>query len=116
MQQMQQNIDHELEGTGKTLSMEALQGNMMKLDKARSFFSIIAGILAGVLYCTSYHGLIAYVVMSVLINGALLIKMGFDTNGFTTQSFISFLSADMSKNAMSFILFWTLSYALVYLY
>jgi ER membrane protein complex subunit 6 len=107
-------VDPEFEG--KMISVENIQRNFKELDRARGFFAIIAGILAGVMYCTGVHGLVAYIAMSLLINGALLLKMNLDSKGFTSKSFVSFVVADMSKNAMSFILFWTLTYALIYIY
>ena len=104
--------DHE----GKTVSLEKLTKNSKRMDKIRSFFAIVGGVVAGTLYLTGVYGLLVYVGMALLINISLYVKMGFDSKLYVSKSFISFLVADLQKNSMSFVLFWTLTYALIYIY
>ena len=42
--------------------------------------------------------------------------MKFDLHSYTRESMFVFLTADIQKCAMSFMLFWTLFYGLVYLF
>jgi hypothetical protein len=104
------------ENEGKMMSIEALQVNVKILDKVRSFFAIVSGIVSGILYLTSFRGFSAYFALSLMINAALFIKMQFDCKKYTNASFASFFFSDLSKNALSFVLFWTVSYALCYIY
>ena len=107
------NIDGD---EGKLLSLEAMQANGKSLNKAQSFFAIVSGVLAGILYLTSFKGFLAYFILSFIMNGLIYVKMNFDCKLYTNSSFIGFFLSDLSKNALSFILFWTVSYALVYIY
>lgn len=111
---MQPQLDPEHEG--KVIIMENLMRNLKKLDKIRSLFSILGGIIAGVLYLTGIYGLYVYVGMSLLVNLLLYAKMGFDCKKYVSKSFFAFFMSDLQKNAMSFILFWTLTYGLIYIY
>ena len=43
-------------------------------------------------------------------------KMNFDLNGHTKQSWMGYLTTGIQNTALSFTLFWTLFYGLVYLY
>jgi hypothetical protein len=43
-------------------------------------------------------------------------KMNFDLDGYTKQSWPKFLTMDIQPTGLSFTLFWTLFYGLVYLY
>jgi len=113
---MQQQVHADGDGEGKLIALDALQANAKSLDKVRSFFAIVSGILSGVLYLTSFRGFVAYFVLSLMINGLIYMKMNFDCKLYTNSSFFGFFLADLSKNALSFVLFWTVSYALVYIY
>ena len=111
---MQPQLDPEHEG--KIIIIENLMRNLKKLDKVRSLFSILSGVIAGVLYLTGIYGLCVYVGMSLLVNLTLYAKMGFDCKKYVNKSFIAFFMSDLQKNAMSFVLFWTLTYGLIYIY
>ena len=111
---MQPQLDPEHEG--KVINLENLMRNLKQLDKIRSFFAILSGVVAGILYLTGICGLYVYVGMSLLINTALYAKMGFSCKNYVSKSFVSFVLADLQKNAMSFVLLWTLTYGLIYIY
>ena len=100
----------------KYIQIDLLQNNMKQLDRVRSFFAIIGGTLTGLLFLTGLNGLIAYLSLSLLINLALYAKMNFDVKKYLNITFATFILSDLSKSITSFILFWTLSYALVYIY
>jgi ER membrane protein complex subunit 6 len=98
------------------ISMEALQRNMGQIDIARTFLCIMGGVVAGILRCTGASGLICFIAIYVAITGVLALKIQFDFKQFTNMTLTYFLFSDLQKNALSFILFWTLTYALVYIY
>ena len=74
--------------------------------------------MCGVLGLTHSKGLFFYLFIGILGSLCLLLKMGLDAVRFTATSAISFLMSDLvnPNHIMSFILFWTLAYALVYIY
>jgi hypothetical protein len=43
-------------------------------------------------------------------------KMNFDLDGYTKKTWVKYLSTDIQPTGLSFTLFWTLFYGLVYLY
>ena len=60
---------------------------------------------------------VCFLVLHVSVNLSLLaFKMNFDLHAYSRESMFSFLTADLQKCAMSFMLFWTLFYGLVYLF
>jgi hypothetical protein len=74
--------------------------------------------ICGVLGLTHSLGLFFYLFIGILGSLILLLKMGFDAKRFTATTAVNFLVSDLvnPNHAMSFILFWTLAYALVYIY
>mmetsp|Transcript_6069 Transcript_6069/g.9166 ORF Transcript_6069/g.9166 Transcript_6069/m.9166 type:complete len:111 (+) Transcript_6069:44-376(+) len=110
---MQQPVSEE---DANRVSVENLQQNMKQVDIARTFICIIGGIVAGVLGHTGLQGLISFVIVYAAVAFALSLKMGFDFKQYMNCSVISFLVSDLQKNGLSFILFWTMTYALVYIY
>ena len=104
------------EEENRYVSMELLRRNMSQIEVAKSFTCIMGGLAAGVTGCTGLHGLLLYIMVSLLIGGALSLKMGGPMKPFTNSTFLGFLLGDLQKSSLSFVLFWTLSYALVYIY
>jgi ER membrane protein complex subunit 6 len=98
------------------ISMDILQKNMSQIDISRTFLCIVGGIVAGILRCTSLSGLLCFVVIYLTIAAILGIKIFFDYKQYLNTSFGLFVVSDLQKNILSFILFWTLTYALVYIY
>lgn len=98
------------------INMEMLSFNMRKIDSVLTVLFIVSGILAGVLGLTSLNGLLFYILMSVVSTVALLARMKFDASNYTVMKTVSLLIHGMSSQAMSFVLFWTLAYALVHIY
>jgi hypothetical protein len=107
----------QMEEEVRQLSMEHLRRNMTQIDMARTFLCIVGGVIAGVLGLTGLSGLGCFVLVCLAISGSLaLLKMNGDIKMYTNMSFASFTASDLQKNGLSFILFWTLTYALVYIY
>lgn len=100
----------------KHISMDLLRRNMSQIEVAKSLTCIMGGIVAGVLGCTGLQGLFVYIIVSLAVAGALALKMGGHVKAYTNTSFVGFLTGDLQKSSLSFVLFWTLSYALVYIY
>lgn len=82
----------------------------------RSFLCIIGGILTGVLGCTGFQGFIGFVAVYLSLALSIGVKFNFDFMSYMHCSLTSFLFTDLQKNGLSFILFWTLTYALIYIY
>ena len=67
--------------------------------------------------CKSYQHKVCFLVLHISVNLSLLaFKMNFDLQAYSRESMFTFLTADLQKCAMSFMLFWTLFYGLVYLF
>ena len=103
---------------GEAFSMESMSLNMRQIIGFRTVLFLVGGIACGVLGLTNILGLLFYLFIGVLGSFTLLLKMGFDAKRFTASSAINFLMSDLANmnHGMSFILFWTLAYALVYIY
>mmetsp|Transcript_9223 Transcript_9223/g.13827 ORF Transcript_9223/g.13827 Transcript_9223/m.13827 type:complete len:131 (+) Transcript_9223:58-450(+) len=101
----------------EVFDMDAFRYNFRKMDKIRSFMGIVAGCVAGVLGLTGLSGLVCFLILHISVNLSILaFKMNFNLKAYTQESMISFLLADFQKCAMSFMLFWTLFFGLVYLF
>ena len=108
-------IDLSVEGNAQLL-VETLQMNMHLINKVRILMFIVGGIICGVMGLTSLNGLLMLLLTSIFTSLGFLFKLKFDIKKYTNVNFVSFTLSGISANAMSFVLFWTLSYALVYLY
>jgi hypothetical protein len=84
-------------------------------ERRRTFMSIVAGMVAGVLGLTNLAGFGAYAVMMLLVAGSLLLKCGgVPTTFFMRSAQISY--EGVTAEAMTFVLFWTLFYDIVHIY
>ena len=94
------------------------QQNAMAIGDMRQFLAIVSGAMAGVLGITSWHGLVFFVVMHCSVGAAmLLVSMGNDLKKYTGKdSKLSFITDGAQATSLSFMLFWTLFYGLVYLF
>ncbi|KAL9182345.1 hypothetical protein ACHAXT_012997 [Thalassiosira profunda] len=105
------------DGSQEVFDVHAYRSNFRKMDKVRSFMGIAAGCVAGVCGLTGLSGLVCFLVLHITVNLSLLaFKMNFDLHSYSRESMLSFLLADIQKCAMSFMLFWTLFFGLVYLF
>ena len=89
---------------------------MKALSLINTFVMLIGGCCAGILGCTGLHGALLYVLLYVSLQVVVLATMGFDSMKYTMQPPFKFITGSAGENALSFILFWTLVYALVYIY
>ena len=105
------------DGTQEVFDAVAYRSNFRKMDKIRSFMGIVAGCVAGVLGLNGLAGLACFIILHVAVNLSILaFKMNFKLHAYTKESMVAFLMADLQKCAMSFTLFWTLFFGLVYLF
>jgi hypothetical protein len=114
--------EHEDDELDKLLSQESMMVNIMNINYVRSLMAIVGGLCAGILGLTSLYGLAFYVTCHVLTSLALLNKMKFQLHDFAPntasdlKSIITWAFKGMGEQALSFILFWTLSVAVVHIY
>jgi ER membrane protein complex subunit 6 len=104
------------EDDAKFVMLDALQHNIKQLEMSRSFLLLCGGCVAGVLNVTSLRGLMVFLVLYLTVVLGVAVKVGFDFKNYANNTFLGFLMNDLSKHALSFVLFWTLTYALVYIY
>jgi hypothetical protein len=92
--------------------------NMRQIMGVKTVLFLVGGLICGILGLTNSYGLFFYLFIGLLGSLSLLIRMGFDAKRFTATSAYNFVISDLANpnHAMSFILFWTLAYALVYIY
>lgn len=112
MEQPQENIND----SKSLVSGELLMYNMKQLDLVNIVMYLTGGSIAGILGLTGVHGLILFVLITFLIQVGVLIRMGFNTKKYTISSIIGLSISAGSAQALTFILFWTLAFALVHIY
>lgn len=111
------DMDAAGDGSQEVFDMNAYRSNFQKMDKIRSFMGIVSGCVAGVCGLTGFSGLACFLVLHITVNLSLLaFKMKYDLHSYSKESLFAFLTADLQKCAMSFMLFWTLFFGLVYLF
>lgn len=100
-----------------TLSVNALRKNDQFINKARSALSAITGISAGIMGLQGWmNGITLYLFTSSLLSFSIYI---FSTRMNSEKYFLSkkgLLVDGVFSNLLSYLLFWTLSFALVFVY
>eukprot|EP00542_Grammatophora_oceanica_P012123 CAMPEP_0194031130 /NCGR_PEP_ID=MMETSP0009_2-20130614/4381_1 /TAXON_ID=210454 /ORGANISM="Grammatophora oceanica, Strain CCMP 410" /LENGTH=125 /DNA_ID=CAMNT_0038671199 /DNA_START=134 /DNA_END=514 /DNA_ORIENTATION=- len=101
----------------EVLDTVALHLNTQRMNNLQTFMSIASGCMTGVLGLTGLQGFVSFLILhfSVLI-AVLVLKMGFNLKKYSRHSFIGYALSNLQSSALSFMLFWTLFYGLVYLY
>jgi len=104
-------------GEGKNVfDMAALQSNMKSVDEIHSFMGIVSGCTAGILGLTGGIGFAFFFFTHLFVSISIMFKMKFNLKAYTQNSVTSFLFAGLQNCGMSYMLFWTLFYGLVYLF
>jgi len=99
------------------IDFSTLRLNVQRIDKTKSVMGIASGCVAGILGLTGWEGLVCFAILqSIVLLSLWAFKMNFRLYACTRQSWFSYISANLQQNALSFTLFWTLFYGLVYLY
>jgi len=85
----------------------------------------LPAVLANILLCDTRHSVpfvivlssVCFVVLDALVSLSIwAFKMNFQLGVYTKKSWFGFLTTSLQPTALSFTLFWTLFYGLVYLY
>jgi hypothetical protein len=95
---------------------DLLGANMRQLELLNIVMYLTGGIIAGILGLTGTNGLILFVAMSIVVQVAVLLRMGFKTDKFLVVSFLNMSFSAASSQCLTYILFWTLAFALVHIY
>ncbi|GFH61449.1 hypothetical protein CTEN210_17925 [Chaetoceros tenuissimus] len=132
-----QGTDASTTPEGEVFDFNALQRNMQKMESIRSFMGIINGCCAGILGLTNTTGIVFFVTMHMAVGLCIWIKMNLSGGSLAkyrrdlcsttvvkgkyvsstgVKGIISFLLEGLQNCFMSYMLFWTLFYGLVYLF
>mmetsp|Transcript_8964 Transcript_8964/g.14383 ORF Transcript_8964/g.14383 Transcript_8964/m.14383 type:complete len:123 (+) Transcript_8964:95-463(+) len=99
------------------VDVNTLRYNAQNIDRIRSVMGMASGCVAGICGMTGWKGLVCFVILHVLVLTLIWgLKMNFQLYSYTRQSAWSYFTANMQQSGLSFTLFWTLFYGLVYLY
>jgi len=100
------------------ISMEKLMKNSYKINSFRTVLNMAAGGICGIMGYVGSKGFLVLVLTHVVATICSLVCMRGDSKKFINVSPFSYLLSfsALQKDALLFILFWTLFYALVYLY
>ena len=101
---------------GKLVSMERMAFNMRQIDTFSAIIFITGGIMAGILGLTGMKGLFLFAAITAAQAFALVLKMNFQLSEYSTMTPFAFVLHGAKSHGMSFVLFWTLFYALVHIY
>mmetsp|Transcript_26153 Transcript_26153/g.39580 ORF Transcript_26153/g.39580 Transcript_26153/m.39580 type:complete len:123 (-) Transcript_26153:173-541(-) len=94
-----------------------LNSNLQRIDKIRSLMGIISGCVAGIFGLTGISGLVCFIILHLFVLVSIAaFKMNFQLKAHTRQSWLGYLTANLQQSGLSFMLFWTLFYGVVYLY
>jgi uncharacterized membrane protein YgcG len=115
----------------------AQQHNLQQMESIRSFMGIVSGCCAGILGLTNFYGIVFFVIMHLVVSASLRVRMlgrgstrssggggssGSSGGGGDLEKFfkglgtVGFWFDGLQNCFMSFMLFWTLFYGLVYLF
>ena len=113
----QAEASSDLANSKEVFDMVALQRNIQRIDKIRAVMGIASGCVAGIIGLTGLEGLICFLFLHTAICVLIWsIKMDFNLKSYTKMSWWTYWSGNLQQYALSFTLFWTLFYGLVYLY
>ncbi|VEU33774.1 unnamed protein product [Pseudo-nitzschia multistriata] len=94
-----------------------LRYNLQHVDTVRSVMNIASGCVAGICGLTGWQGLALFLLLHLAVLTIIwATKMNFQLRSYTRQSAWSYATANVQQSGLSFTLFWTLFYGLVYLY
>jgi ER membrane protein complex subunit 6 len=110
----EKTVSEQLEA--QKLVPDALRKNIRQMDLARIVLYIAVGVICGVCGFTGLQGFLFYVLSSAVITLALTAAMGFSPRTYVNETVPQLFVSNMSGQVMSFIMFWTLAYSLVYVY
>lgn len=113
-----QNNDNTVVEARDVCDIQVMKLNESKMDKIKSFMGIVSGCCAGILGLTNGPGLLFFVMSHLTVNGMILVQIQGNLEKFRGRqcTMSSFIMEGFQNCALSFMLFWTLFYGLVYLF
>jgi hypothetical protein len=108
-----------LDGDVEFFNQENLMKNMKMVTFVRTIVVIAGGVVTGILGYTGLAGFVCYLLVFMAGSLVLLSKMGFKPSQYTSSGSLNAFMFDgvMSQQlTLSFLLFWTLFFALVHIY
>mmetsp|Transcript_24686 Transcript_24686/g.74100 ORF Transcript_24686/g.74100 Transcript_24686/m.74100 type:complete len:113 (-) Transcript_24686:34-372(-) len=100
----------------KMINRDNMMWNHSAIDGVRSYLIIFAAVATGIVGATSLQGLACFVGAYVAISLALLLRMRGDSERYMDLGVAHMVLGGAGGYALSFVLFWTLAYALVHIY
>lgn len=97
------------------LSVSHMKSNGETLFFVRTLAACTAGAAAGILGCTGWAGLAFYIIVWLIVSAGLIFKTGFHIKPYFMSPSALTLEG-LTGGLMSFVLFWTLCYDIVYIY
>ena len=88
--------------------------NLQILTRTHAQTSLILGLGAGILALSAWQGFVFYLVGYIVVTTCLLVKSGSLMGGGYWQSALDVWSLEVFNGLLSFVLSWTLSFALVH--
>jgi len=100
------------------LNPEALQANMMGINFVRSLMAIVCGVVAGIAGLTGSRGFLLYIALHLVTSLSLMMRMKFNVSEYLTPGLSPFWFAldGLTGQGLSFVMFWTLSFAMVHIF
>mmetsp|Transcript_5119 Transcript_5119/g.12229 ORF Transcript_5119/g.12229 Transcript_5119/m.12229 type:complete len:122 (-) Transcript_5119:195-560(-) len=99
------------------VDINTLRYNLMHIDTTRSVMNIASGCVAGICGFTGWQGLACFLILHLTVMTIIwATKLNCQLKSYTRQSIWSYATANVQQSGLSFMLFWTLFYGLVYLY
>ncbi len=108
--------DAALNNPKNMVSLETLMFNMKQLETVNIVMYLVGGSIAGILGATSLHGLLIFILITLAVQFTLFLWVGLKLDRFTTVNALGLITNAASSQAMTFVLFWTLTFALVHIY
>lgn len=108
--------------TEEVFDVHAQQHNLQQMESIRSFMGIVSGCCAGILGLTNLYGIVFFIVMHLVVSASLRVRMLGGLGGGDLETYfkgmgtVGFWLDGLQNCFMSFMLFWTLFYGLVYLF
>lgn len=100
---------------GNVFSADKIAQNTRVVYYCRTFLSIIAGCVAGILGVTGLKGFVCYLLMSLCVPFAIFARIGFQTGPFFRKPSDLFTGGIMD-GMLSYVLFWTFLFDIVHIY
>ena len=99
------------------IDAEAMASNGSRIEMVRVTMAICGGLVAGICRLQGAQGFLAFVLSQSATSLAIfLVCMKGDVDRFANTHLASFMFSTMGNHILSFLLFWTLSHALVNIY